>query len=160
MISKEIDIQKSINLYSNNIKSEFHSFEDYINLILIYWNASFDYGFGSYCITQGIFSEDDILNLPKEVEVLFDKAFSEFPHNKELLFWNIYIYDLSNYSDCFHKSAIQDFLKIEDFFLPYFYFYVQCNIIIKDGIEKLKLDLVNEKSSYKKYYILSYLNNI
>lgn len=157
---EEIDIKKSISLYSSNIESKVHSLDDYINLILIFWNAHFDYGFESYCITQGVFEEDEILNLPKKLEVLFDNAFIEFPDNKELQFWKIYLDDLSAYSECSHKSDMEDFLKIKDFYLPYFYMYVQCNILNKKQLEKLKLNLTNEKKSYKKNYMLSYLDNI
>lgn len=157
---KEMDIKKHIDLYSDNIKSSTQSLEDYVNLILILWNASFDHGFESYCISQGIFTEDEISNFPKEIDVLFDKAFSEFPDSKELQFWKMYLDDLSNYSECSHKSDMKSFIKIKDFYLPYFYMYVQCDIVNKEQLDKLKLNLINEKMSYKKHYILSYLDNI
>lgn len=157
---EEIDIKKHLELYSRNIKSSTQSLEDYVNLILILWNACFDYGFESYCITEDIFTEDEISSFPKEIDRLFDKAFSEFPNNQELHFWKIYLDDLSNYSECSHKSDMQVFLKTKDFHLPYFYLYVQCDITNKKQLEKLKLDLTNEKISYKKHYMLSYLDDI
>ena len=157
---KEIELKKYVALYRSNLKSNNQSLEDYVNLILILWNTTYDYGFESYCITQEIFTKDEISNFPKEIDVLFNRAFSEFPDNKELQFWKIYFSDLSAYSECSHKTDMEDFLKTKDFYLPYFYMYVQCGIVNNKQLEKIKLNLTDENDSYKKHYILSFLSNI
>ncbi|MEO0901462.1 MAG: hypothetical protein AAFY00_05390, partial [Bacteroidota bacterium] len=94
---EEINLKEMVSLYNKSINTDNNSVEDYINLILIYWNATFDYGFESYCITEGVFTENQILALPKKIDHLFEKASNLYPNNKELKFWKIYIEDLSKY---------------------------------------------------------------
>lgn len=157
---KEKKIRNFLRSYRNRIEEENHSVDDYINLILLLWNASFDYGFESYCINSGIFIAEETSNFPQEVEALFGKAFNEFPDDIELKFWKLYLDDLSNYSECLHRENMLEFLKIKDFYLPYFYLYVQCDHLNDREIKNLKLILEQEKESYKKNYMLSYLGDI
>ena len=157
---EEINIKESIDLYKNNISLKNHTENDYINLILLFWNISFDYGLESYCITEKIFTENEISNFSKEIEILFDKAFNEYPDNKELQFWKLHIDDLSTYCECSHKEDMYNLLRIEDFHLPYFYLYVQCDVLNIQELKQLKIILLQEDDSYKKAYILSYLDDI
>ncbi|NGX85380.1 hypothetical protein [Aequorivita sp. KMM 9714] len=159
MLNK-INIKESVNLYRNHINHKEHSVDDYINLILLLWNVSFDYGFESYCIAQNVFTQEEILKFPEDTKKLFNDAFQEYPNNNELLFWKIYTDDLSAYSEGVHKEDICDLLNGDNFLLPYFYFYVQCENLNTKRLSELKRSLINEKDSYKKYYILSYLSDI
>jgi len=160
MMLEEINIKESVDLYRNNISLKNHSVNDYINLILLFWNISFDYGIESFCITEKIFTENEISNFSTVVEKLFSSAFKEFPNNEELQFWKVYIDDLSTYSECSHKEDMCNYISKDNFYLPHFYLYVQCEIINIKQLKQLKIVLLQEDDSYKKSYILSYLDDI
>ncbi|WP_340077894.1 hypothetical protein [Leptobacterium sp. I13] len=160
MISKVDNIKNFIETYENNISSKRGSIDDYINLILLYWNISFDYGIESYCITHNIFTKEDIQIFPSKSETLLNDSLKKYPKNKELLFWKMYIEELNSYSYCIYKDEILRLIQDSEFLLPYFYLKVQCNIINEKELKKLKLTLLSERDSYKKEYILSYLKDV
>lgn len=160
MKNLSFNIKEAVKYYNekNNLKNR--SYDDYINMILLYWSISFDYGLESYCISQNIISEKNILELPNVVKKLINEGLVKFKDDPELKFWELYIDELNSYSVGKNKKEIRDLLKVYDFILPFFYFYIQFDIIEKEQLQILKKRLCNEKDSYKKYYILSYLDNI
>ncbi|WP_306350849.1 hypothetical protein [Flavobacterium sp. '19STA2R22 D10 B1'] len=160
MENLNFNITKSIDLYEDRLAQSNYSEDDFINLILIYWNISFDYGTESYCVSHNFFSEKEISKLPLRVEELFKIALQEYPRNLELLFWKIYIDEMILYSPGLYKDRMVDLLKKQEFLLPYFYLYVQCNEQNNLKLVELKKQLMNEDSNYKKMYILSYLDNV
>ncbi|OWW23515.1 hypothetical protein B4Q04_20160 [Zobellia sp. OII3] len=158
---KDYNIESLVGQYENRIShNEDSSIEDYLNLILLYWNISFDYGLESYCITNDIFSSEEISDFPSKVDRLFSEASKTYPNNKELLFWQMYIEEQNSYSNCKYKDEMLNLIYGHRFLLPYFYLKVQCETIIERELKELKQVLLQEKDSYKKDYVLSYLEDV
>jgi hypothetical protein len=160
MDNLNFNIKEVVIFYEERITLKSMSYDDYINAILLYWSISFDYGLESYCISQNIISNEKLLELPDIVKKLFDESLAKFPNDIELKFWRLYIDEQNSYSEGKNKKEIVDLLKSNNFILPHFYMYVQFNIIEKKQLVALKKALFKEKDNYKKYYILSYLDNI
>lgn len=160
MNNLKLDIEKIVDLYKSKFDVLEHNHDDYINLILFYWNISFDYGLESYCITNDIFSKKEILDFPQKVEQLFHNISQEYPDSKELLFWKMYIEELNSFSTCLYKKEILELLEHDQFLLPYFYLKVQCETLNLEKVKELKIKLLKENDSYKKYYVLPYLDDI
>ena len=159
MSDLKLDIERLIDLYRDQSSLKENSLNNYVNLILFYWDISFDYGLESYCITKNVFSKEEILNFPKKVEGLFENAFKEYPTSKELLFWKMYIKEINSFSSELCKKEILE-LSDDKFLLPYFYLKVQCGILNSRKLKDLKAKLLKEDDSYNKHYLLSYLEEI
>ena len=141
----KLNIKESVDLYRNKISLKEHTVDDYTNLIILLWNISFDHGVESYCISNNVFSENDIINFTIEVEELFNSAFNDYPDNKELEFWKMYIDELNSFSDCLHREKMISLLDDSRFLLPHFYLKVQCDIVNLSELKKLKFKIIKRK---------------
>jgi len=158
-MKKNNTIKKLHDFHVEGIKSPNKNVEDYISLIILYWDVSQDYGLNSHCISNNIFTGNYIKTFPEKIRQLMIEAKNEFSNNKEILFWEIYIDENQNFSPCTNKDKVLA-LICDNFLLPFFYLDIQCGVYNNiDKLELLKKELNFANDSYKKFYLLSYLSN-
>lgn len=160
MESFDIDLGKLENIYSEKVASKRGSIDDYVSLILLYWDVYFDYGIQSYCVTNNIFTEKKIMEFDLEIQRLFEDSSVLFSDNSELVFWRMFIEEQKTFSPEMYRNDIIALLEKPNFLLPYFYLYVQCDIKDRVGLIELKKQLGTKENNYKKHYIFSYLESI
>ncbi len=141
--------------YVTRIEKGHHTADDYINLIILYWDVLFDSGLQFYCINQRIFTQEKISKLDCCLDKLLTRSKNEFPENKEILFWEMFIKENNTYSPCSYKNEISN-LVCDEPVLIQFYLYLQCNEHDKDELSDL-IDLLNDQNSYRNRYILSHI---
>jgi hypothetical protein len=152
------DLKIAISLYEECLLEENSTLDVFLNLGIIYWDISFDYGASSNFIADGVFSEEEVAGFSSKYNETLNKAKLIYPDNVELEFWMKYIKELTNYSD--HNSC-GEFRKLvkrdPECLTPYFYLGVLCDDkSVAHQTQKLKAELLNTPT-YKNKYLLSFL---
>lgn len=153
-------LKEAIGYYEEAIKSGELSPKLFTNLIVIYWDLSFDYGANSNLLTEGIFTSDEVTGFDEKYKSLLGRSVKLFPDSVEIRFWDRYINEMITYSEHGSSDLFREFMRENPSFLtPLFYINSFSSGLTKEEMTKfneLKQDLI-QSPTYMNRYVLSYM---
>ncbi|UYZ59359.1 hypothetical protein [Hymenobacter latericus] len=149
------DIKSAIKCYNHSIESGENISGSFLNLSIIYWYITFDFGVYSYYEKKGVVSEHNIVEYGKKAMEILDHGLDKFPDNPEFIFWKVHLEEELNYIEYSSNDIMLNLLiRYPNFNLPYLYLILsQCKPVDRVFLNNFRIECAKLPAIKNKYII-------